>query len=108
MVEPKTYDCPYTGGKVSGIGARNCNYSSLDDYSCRHSGCDCVAKEGMIEFEQTEPYLLAGYHKSLESEQGLAKCISLDSEDEFEAFLDSVLPPKIPLSAKRIKKDLEN
>lgn len=56
--EPKTYDCPYTGGKVSGIGARNCNNSSLDDYSCRYSGCACVAKEGMIEFEQ-----------------GLAKCI---------------------------------
>jgi hypothetical protein len=52
MVEQKIYFCKYLGYNITGIAARNCNYSNLDGYTCRHSGEDCVAKEGLIAFQQ--------------------------------------------------------
>ncbi|VVB80554.1 Uncharacterised protein [uncultured archaeon] len=62
--QPKTYFCPYTGSSVSGVAARHCNYSNLDDFTCSHTGDACVAKGGLEEFAQsqakcTTPLILA-------------------------------------------------
>jgi len=45
--------CPYTGVKISGVAARNCNYCDLETYVCSHSGKPCVAKEGLVAFAQS-------------------------------------------------------
>jgi len=44
--------CPYTGIKLSGVAARNCNYCDLETYICSHSGEPCVVKEGLEQFAQ--------------------------------------------------------
>ena len=51
--QPQTYDCPFLGHAISGVAARQCNYSNLDDYTCRHTGESCVAKEGLEAFAQS-------------------------------------------------------
>ncbi len=61
--QPQTYDCPFLGHAISGVAARQCNYSNLDDYTCRHTGESCVAKEGLEKFAQlpSEPVPLRGF-----------------------------------------------
>jgi len=48
----KTYFCEYLDYAISGVAARNCNYSNLENYTCNHDGKPCVAKEGLIFFAQ--------------------------------------------------------
>ena len=49
----KLFPCPYKGCEISVVGARQCNYSNLDDYTCRHTGELCVASEGLEAFAQS-------------------------------------------------------
>lgn len=49
-ITQKHYYCPWTNTAVSGITARNCNYSNLEDNNCNHTKEPCVAKEGLVSF----------------------------------------------------------
>jgi hypothetical protein len=47
----KTYFCPYSNSKVRSVGARNCNnLLSFQTFECKYQSF-CVAKEGLVEFE---------------------------------------------------------
>ncbi len=52
-MDPKRYYCPFIGTFISGVAARGCNYSNLEDFTCNHTGQACVAKEGMLAFAQS-------------------------------------------------------
>jgi hypothetical protein len=58
--EPKTYYCQRLGHNISGVAARNCNYSNLENYTCNPTGEPCVAKEGLEQFAQSLPKCTKG------------------------------------------------
>lgn len=53
MTESKKYFCEWLGYEISGVAARNCNYSDIENYQCQHDGKPCVAKEGLEAFAQS-------------------------------------------------------
>lgn len=67
--------CPYTGVKISGVAARNCNYCNLETYICSHSGKPCVAKKGLEQFAQS---LVKGSEDSLSDYKQLFPSATID------------------------------
>ena len=92
---PKLYFCKYLGYAISGVAARNCNYSNLETNTCNHDEKPCVAKEGLELFAQISPLCKEGklidFQKAKEAHDQAKRT---EAYDRIGHLADHLFPPK--------------